>query len=114
MHFVKKLFLTKCISTCHSEDFRVLLAVKCYTTQIFLPSRDINLSIYANSNRTSIFSSLEKEEEAKATKWPPASTGVHVSDQTARIRLYKLGMRAQHPLVRPVLTTQHHAPRLVL
>ncbi|KAJ8381365.1 hypothetical protein SKAU_G00021430 [Synaphobranchus kaupii] len=43
------------------------------------------------------------------------ATRVHVSDQTdqtVRNRLHEGGMRAQRPVVGPVLTAQHHAARL--
>ena len=40
------------------------------------------------------------------------ATGVNVSDQTIRNRLHEGGLRAQHPLVGPVLTAWHHRAAL--
>ncbi len=40
------------------------------------------------------------------------ATGVNVSDQTIRNKLHEGGLRAQRPLVGPVLTDQHRGVRL--
>ena len=40
------------------------------------------------------------------------ATGVNVSAQTIRNRLHEGGLRARHPVVGPVLTTQHREARL--
>lgn len=40
------------------------------------------------------------------------ATGVNVSDQTIRNRLHEGGLRAQRPVVGPVLTAQHSGARL--
>ncbi len=40
------------------------------------------------------------------------ATGVTVTDQTIRNRLHEGGLRAQRPLVGPVLTAQHRGTRL--
>ncbi len=40
------------------------------------------------------------------------ATGVTVTDQTIGNRLHEGGLRAQHPLVGPVLTAHHRGARL--
>lgn len=57
-------------------------------------------------NRTSTSRALQNDLQQ--------TTGVYVVIKNSFIRVHKGGMKAQTPLVGPVLTSQHHVARLVL